>query len=72
MILNDLRYAFRMLRKNPAFAAVAICSLAIGIGANSAVYSFADAMLLRPLPVLQASRVVTVNTISSATFKSSN
>jgi predicted permease len=67
-MLNDLGYALRILRKNPAFAAVAICSLAIGIGANSAIYSFADAMLLRPLPVLEPSRVVTVNAISSGVF----
>jgi predicted permease len=58
-----------MLRKNPGFAVVAICSLAIGIGANSAVYSFADAMLLRPLPVREPSRVVSVNAVSSAMFK---
>ena len=67
-ILNDLSYAVRILRKNPAFAAVAICSLAIGIGATSAIYSFADAMLLRPLPVLEPSRVVTINALSSGMF----
>ncbi len=49
-----------MLSKNPAFTAVAICSLAIGIGANSAIFSFADALLLRPLPVMKPSGVVTV------------
>lgn len=60
-MLNDLKYAMRMLGKNPAFTAVAICSLAIGIGANSAIFSFADALLLRPLPVPKPGAVVTVN-----------
>ena len=59
-MLKDLRYAFRMLRKNPLFTAIAVCSLAIGIGANSAIFSLADAILLRPLPVLHPSQVVQV------------
>ncbi len=67
-MLKDLRYAFRTLRKNPAFVLIAISSLAIGIGANSAIYSLADAMLLRALPVPEPSRVVTVNPISSGLF----
>ena len=49
-----------MLRKNPGFTAVAACSLAIGIGANSAIFSFADAMLLRPLPVMKPGEVVNI------------
>ncbi len=57
-MLNDITYALRMLRKHPGFTAVAACSLAIGIGANSAIFSFADAMLLRPLPVMKPSAVV--------------
>jgi predicted permease len=67
-VFKDLLYALRILRKNPGFAIVAVCSLAIGIGANSAIYSFADALLLRPLPVLEPSRVVTINALSSGTF----
>jgi macrolide transport system ATP-binding/permease protein len=63
-MLKDLRYAFRMLRKNPLFTAIAVCSLAIGIGANSAMFSLADAILLRPLPVLHPSEVVQVEMTS--------
>ena len=49
-----------MLRNNPGFTLVAICSLAMGIGATSAGFSIADAMLMRPMPVFEPSRVVTV------------
>jgi len=59
-MLDDLRYALRTLRKSPGFALVAIISLALGIGANSAMFSLADAMLLRPLPVPHASEIVVV------------
>ena len=50
-MLLPLKHAFRVLRKDPGFTAVAICSLALGIGATSTMFSFADSMLLRPLPV---------------------
>jgi predicted permease len=59
-MLSDFRYAVRALRHNPGFAATAIISLALGIGANSAIFSLADGLLLRPLPVPNASRVVTL------------
>ena len=57
---RDVRYALRMMRKNRGFSTVAVLSLAIGIGANCAVFSFADALLLRPLPVPRAGEVMTV------------
>jgi predicted permease len=59
-MLNDLRYAIRMLRHNPGFSLIAVGSLALGIGANAAIFSFADFILLRPLPVANASEVMVV------------
>src|SRR4051794_11394865 len=59
-LLQDLLYALRGLRSNPGFAAVAIASLALGIGANSAIFSFADAIMFRPMPVARSSEVVNV------------
>jgi len=50
-IFADIRYSLRAQRRQPAFIAVAVLSLALAIGANSAIFSFADALLLRPLPV---------------------
>jgi len=64
-LLQDLRFALRVLWKNRAFTLVAMLSLAIGIGANSAMFSFADALLLRPLPVLRPSEIVTVQGTST-------
>ena len=64
-MLKDVRYALRMLRKNPGFTAVAICSLAIGIGATSAIYTLADGLLLRPLPVPKPSEVVTIRPVAT-------
>jgi predicted permease len=59
-VLQNLRYAFRTLGKSPGFALAAILSLALGIGANTAIFSVADALLLRPLPVADPGEVVTV------------
>lgn len=60
-IVADIRYSLRALRSQPAFVAVAVLSLALAIGANSAIFSLADALLLRPLPVPNPSAVFDVS-----------
>lgn len=57
-MLSDLKYALRVLAKSPAFSVVAIITLALGIGANSAIFSVVEGTLLRPLPFPQADRLV--------------
>jgi len=57
---NDLRFGFRMIRKSPGFAAVAIITLALGIGANTAIFSFVDCVLLKSLPYPHPERIVNV------------
>ena len=61
-LLQDLRYAFRYLRKSPGFSAIAILTLALGIGANTVVLALVQSVLIAPLPYRDADRIVSVDT----------
>ncbi|MBZ5496592.1 MAG: ABC transporter permease [Acidobacteriia bacterium] len=58
--LQDVRYAARMLRRNPGFAMVAVLTLSLGIGVNTSIFSFVDRLLLRPLPFPESARLVSL------------
>src|SRR2546425_5360007 len=60
--MNDLKFAFRQLLKNPGFSAVAVLTLALGIGVNTAIFSFVNTILLRPLPFKEPDRLAMVFT----------
>ena len=65
---QDVRYTVRLLIKNPGFSAIAILSLALGIGANTTIFTVVNAILLHPLPVKDISRLVEVDTVDTKTL----
>lgn len=65
-LAQDLRYALRQLRKNPGFTAVALLTLALGIGANTAIFSLIDAVMLKTLPVRQPKQLVLLNWVTES------
>lgn len=67
---RDVKYAARSLRKNPGFAMVAVLTLALGIGANTAIFSAIDALMLRPLPFTAADQLVRIYSIQKGVFNS--
>ena len=64
--IRDLRFSVRLLAKNPGFSLIAICTLALGIGANTAIFSVVNAVLLRPLPYKDAERIAVIQEINEA------
>ncbi|MBV9265620.1 MAG: hypothetical protein JO061_05575, partial [Acidobacteriaceae bacterium] len=70
-LADDLKYALRTLAHSKLFTALTVLTLGLGIGANSAIFSLADAVLLRPLPVYRPSEIVTLSTDSPSSSSQS-
>lgn len=68
-VIADLRYGLRVLRRNPGFAAIAISTLALGVGATTAIFSVVNAVMLKPLPFLTADRLVRIESVIVATWR---
>src|SRR5258708_23901236 len=66
-LLQDLKYGFRTLARSPGFTAVAVVSRALGIGANTDIFTLTEAVFLNPLPVQDAAKVMQVYTVDHAT-----
>src|ERR1700749_5182809 len=67
-IINDLKFAFRQLRKSPGFTLTAVLTQALGIGANTAIFSLVDSIMLRPLPFPHQDRLVRVESTYDGPF----
>jgi len=67
-VLSDVVYGFRILLKNPAFAAIAVITLGLGIGGNTAIFSVVNSVLLRPLPYANSDQLVIINETKLPSF----
>src|ERR1700694_5743651 len=72
MILQDVRFAFRVLTRQPVFLIVAVLTLALGMGANTAIFSVVKAILLEPLDYREPDRIVAVQTLWTKTNHAGN